>query len=116
MRLPVSDRSRCFRGGFSGMSTASSSLLCDQSRDVPGLQHRVFLSDHVTTPSTFAVLTGALCPSENRDRLACDAGQERTAVVLGFDTVTTALELTEIRQYTSVHKLWEFVDVKRHAL
>ena len=82
------------------MSTTSSSLPWDQSRADPGLSHRVFFSDHVTTPSTFAVLTDAVCPPENRDRLACDTGQERAAVVIGFDTVTTALELskTMIRQ------------------
>ena len=80
------------------MSAASSSLLCDQSRADTGLSHRMFFSDHVATPSTFAVLTDAVCPPENRDRLACDAGQGRTTVVVGFDTVTTALELTEIRQ------------------
>ena len=73
------------------MSTTSSSLLWDQSRADPGLSH------------PFAVLTDALCPPENRDRLACDAGQGRTTVVVGFDTVTTALELSEIRQYRSVH-------------
>ena len=97
------------------MSTESSSLLWDQSRADPGLSHSVFLSDHGTTPSTFAVLTDAVCSPENRDRLACDAGQERTTVVVGFDTVTTALELSEIRQCRSVH-IWELVNFKRHAL